>query len=369
VLSKFTASNENRRTFSTDDITYNQDKLTVKLKFVASGIPFECNVSRGKKHEEDLKPNRTDILYPLQLATEQPLLLYFSTRRSILFNSQEPDLQMAAGNQSVAFVEALKPRMLRLQEFTAWWLVQKELADSGSLAAINRLEVLRNAVTTFLDWCTTLQVVRGRKTTLLVDKGGITFDIFQLSDGERGVLAVVLDLARRLAQANPGLDDPLKDGKAIVLIDELDLHLHPQWQRTVVKNLTETFPSCQFIATTHSPQIIGEVKPPGLHFLERRGNHIAVAQRGVQGYGLDTSWILEHFMGTSSRNPDIQEQIDLVENALEDGELEEAREQLNQLRSLINGDDNETFRLEASINNIEALAEDIAQEYEMDSEE
>ena len=52
---------------------------------------------------------------------------------------------------------------------------------------------------------------------------------------------------------------PLSEGHAIVLIDELDLHLHPKWQRQIVHNLTKAFPRCQFIATTHSPQIIGEV--------------------------------------------------------------------------------------------------------------
>ncbi|WP_250558852.1 AAA family ATPase, partial [Escherichia coli] len=50
-------------------------------------------------------------------------------------------------------------------------------------------------------------------------------------------------------------------GEAIVLIDEIDLHLHPKWQRDVLKKLTETFPNCQFIVSTHSPQIIGEIPP------------------------------------------------------------------------------------------------------------
>jgi predicted ATP-binding protein involved in virulence len=359
VLPQFTASEESYLSFTTDDIRLDQDNLTIQLNFMASGIPFEYRVSRrGRRHKFDLKPHRTDILVSLKAAAEQPLVLYFSTQRSMLFG-KGINTQMSAGNQSVAFVEALQPRMLNLTEFTDWWLVQKALANEVSPSAQDRLEVLQNAVTSFLEWCTNLRVVRGQKTTLLLDKDGVTFDVFQLSDGERSILALVLELARRLAQANPKLDNPLRDGKAIVLIDELDLHLHPQWQRTVAGKLTETFPSCQFIATTHSPQIIGEVKPPGLNFLERRGNHIAIVQKGQQGYGLDTSWILEQFMGTSSRNAETQALIDVIEDALEEGDLEPARKHLDQLKSLLHGDDNETIRLEASIDNLEALADEV----------
>ena len=94
---------------------------------------------------------------------------------------------------------------------------------------------------------------------LLIDRNSTTIPVRHLSDGERGSLALVLDLTRRLAQANPGMDDPASEAEAVVLIDEIDLHLHPKWQRQIVRNLTVAFPRCQFIATTHSPQVIGEV--------------------------------------------------------------------------------------------------------------
>ena len=74
---------------------------------------------------------------------------------------------------------------------------------------------------------------------------GETLDLSQLSDGERSFLAMTCDLGRRLALANPQLDDPLR-GAGVVLIDELELHLHPIWQRQIIHNLTTTFPRCQF---------------------------------------------------------------------------------------------------------------------------
>lgn len=76
-------------------------------------------------------------------------------------------------------------------------------------------------------------------------------DVLQLSDGEKCTLALFGDIARRLAIANPSLDDPLQ-GDGVVLIDELELHMHTSWQRKVISMLKKTFPNIQFIITTRS---------------------------------------------------------------------------------------------------------------------
>lgn len=99
----------------------------------------------------------------------------------------------------------------------------------------------------------------------LADGSIKTFRVTQLSDGYRVMLGLVMDLARRMEQANPHL---VKDGMAIanpldlpaiVLIDEIDLHLHPRWQQRVIGDLQRTFPGAQFIVTTHSPQVLTTV--------------------------------------------------------------------------------------------------------------
>ncbi len=102
---------------------------------------------------------------------------------------------------------------------------------------------------------------------MLVRKGKRDLVIDQLSDGEKCLLAMTGDLARRLALANPAMKDPLH-ARGIVLIDEIDLHLHPTWQRQVIPALTSTFPHCQFVASTHSPQVIGSVPKESVKLLE-----------------------------------------------------------------------------------------------------
>lgn len=392
TLPKITASRSRPLEFDkANDITVGQGALTAELSFTAAGIPFEHfihipredyvvdrqqeGVVRGQTYDlperNDLKPDGNAIPNHLKSSKEQPLVLYFSTHRS-LPSMAAPSKAISAGGQAAAFAEALGHRELRIREFADWWLVQQALAhekaqDDRQMSLFEngyyneylyRLDALDAALSRFLDNCTNLQAVRNPEPTLLIDKDGKTLDIRMLSDGERSMIALVLDLARRLAIANPQLESPLTKGKAVVLIDELDLHLHPRWQRTIANQLTETFPNCQFIASTHSPQIIGEVNPKGLNFLVRENGQVKVYS-GTQGYGLDTNWILENLMGTPARSPEAQAQIDSVETALEDGELDKARAELEKLRSMLHGEDGEVVRLEASINNLEALANEV----------
>lgn len=88
------------------------------------------------------------------------------------------------------------------------------------------------------------------------DKGiNRTLRIEQMSDGYKIIIAMVADIASRMAEANPAMLDPLQS-EGIVLIDEVDLHLHPLWQRNIIHQLARTFPNVQFIVTTHSPVVV-----------------------------------------------------------------------------------------------------------------
>lgn len=270
-----------------------------------------------------------------------PLSVYFSTRRSLISN--------AKGQQSggLAFAGSLQSRELMIREFIDWWLVQEELGTS------DRLQALNQAVMLFLDSFTNVRVVREPEPTLIFEKAGVELDVRQLSDGERGMLALVLDLARRLALANPELDDPIRDGKAVVLIDELDLHLHPQWQRTIVQRLTDTFPACQFIATTHSPQIIGEVAPENIILLE---NGVA-PHRPVQSLGMDSNWILQVLMGTPDRNVVINHELERISDLIEDSDYDQARDAINRLRATMPSDP-ELVKLQTRLDRYEILGQE-----------
>jgi predicted ATP-binding protein involved in virulence len=123
---------------------------------------------------------------------------------------------------------------------------------------------------------------------ILINKSGSTFELFQLSDGERSLFAMAADLSRRLTLANPRIDNPL-EGSGVVLIDELELHLHPKWQRTISETLRTLFPNIQFICTTHSPFVIqsmreGEViNLDGQPVIEVGNLSVGTIARGLMG--------------------------------------------------------------------------------------
>jgi predicted ATP-binding protein involved in virulence len=175
----------------------------------------------------------------------------------------------------------------------------------------------------------------------------------QLSDGEKGLLAMVGDLARRLAIANPSLSDPLQ-GSGVVLIDEIELHLHPKWQREIIPALTRTFPNCQFIVTTHSPQVISQVKPEGIYILERTDTGI-VAMRPESSYGRDTNRILEDLMDTPERPQEIKESLLELFRLIARGELDSARQLHQKIADEIGADEPELVGASVSIRRREIL--------------
>lgn len=111
------------------------------------------------------------------------------------------------------------------------------------------------------------------------EKDGIkqTYQIEQLSDGYRMTLAMVMDIARRMAQANPEAENIL-ESEAIILIDEVDLHLHPKWQQTILTDLKRTFKNTQFIVTTHSPQVLTTIGRENIRVLTENAAGEMVAQ-------------------------------------------------------------------------------------------
>jgi predicted ATP-binding protein involved in virulence len=254
--------------------------------------------------------------------SSMPIGLYFSARRSMPIN-REPMKSGSVDGRIAALSEALLDRELNLRPIAQWFQAQEVLSAEKNKSS-NHIESLRSAITSFLPKFNNLRVIgSGNKATFLIDKEGIPLYVNQMSEGERGIFAIVLDLARRLSQANPGLEDPVRDGQAVVLIDELDLHLHPKWQRSVVENLTRTFPNCQFIATTHSPQIIPAVEPERVQLI-KDGKVI----RPDRTLGMDTNWILRNLMETDDRPEQAAEAIKAIESLIHEGDYDAARTQM-----------------------------------------
>lgn len=344
------------RDFSFDDIRVGANALTVECgieidreKFTyLIHKPRESSAPRkkaaGMPREQVLDtPERSEFVGPPpRLATDsqlggRPFAILFSTRRAVA-TDRAPSKGASAGGVQAALAEAFNDRWLRLAEFAEWMRVQQAMQRENS-AAGRVLAAFEDAVTRFLPGYSNLHLSRGTKPKLLIDHDRTTLEVRQLSDGERGTLALVLDLTRRLAQANPKMDAPAATAEAVVLIDELDLHLHPKWQRQIVQNLTTAFPHCQFIATTHSPQVIGEVEHDRIQII---ANGQVYSPR--HSFGVDSSRVLEEIMGVDLRAQEIKGLLSQLSQEIGKQRFESARRLLDKLVNRLGEDDPEVTR-------------------------
>lgn len=144
-----------------------------------------------------------------------------------------------------------------------------------------------------LRFVVTVEQGSGRLEDLAID---------QLSGGCRAVLTLAADLARRMAQGNPHLEDPLKS-EAVVLIDEIELHLHPEWQQRILGDLRRTFPNAQFIVSTHSPQVLTTVAPEHIRELVVESGRVTIREPSAHTFGAEAGDVLDAVMGVDERPP------------------------------------------------------------------
>jgi predicted ATP-binding protein involved in virulence len=186
-----------------------------------------------------------------------------------------------------------------------------------------------------------------RPRGLTFTKGSTTLHVSQLSTGEQVFMALAGDLARRLAAVATLNSDPLS-GKAIVLIDELELHLHPRWQRMIVPWLLKTFPNCQFIVSTHSPQVISEIPSEHVRILEVGAGGIKV-HSAKSTLGRDSNHLLASVFGVSPRKETVEYLIQQADSAVIHGDLDEAKRLISRLELEIEGGPPEVAVLRARL--------------------
>ncbi len=162
----------------------------------------------------------------------------------------------------------------------------------------------------------------------------------RLGYGYQTLIAWVTDFASRMGERYPDSPDPLKE-PAIVLVDEIDLHLHPLWQRKLISFLSERFPNTQFIATAHSPLVVQAAENANIAVLKRVGDHVEIMNdpEQIRGWRIDQILTSDLFGLKSSYPPEVETLFDRKEELLgkaklkprEKDELHEIQEKIDQL--------------------------------------
>ena len=325
-----------------------RNRLSLQLETALDGWNFRVAIAPKSESKATLQ-ERSLPIDSVFLAAKRP----FTNRKkidtnsmTILYSSNRQTLQVTYQSRTEvtsgvrgAYNGALTQRTVELASFVHWYRALQEL---GGIQRQKILLNLREVIREFAGFDSldieVKQITKkiGKKEVILpeyklkLQKNKIWLYINQLSDGERGIIALIFDLTQRLTLANPNLEDPISQGEAIVLIDEIELHLHPSWQRKVLRRLMETFKNCQFIVTTHSPQIIGEVEPRALILLGHENGRV-VREPVSQSLGMDSSWILVHLMGTDERDEETQKELEDIKSAISRKDIQEARRLISNL--------------------------------------
>lgn len=275
--------------------------------------------------------------------SELPVLSFYVATRTIgNIESQLKDISPIS--DPFYLYKNIETAVSSYEDFFSWFKRREDIENERIvLAKENRgindyrdvqLEIVRDVISNFLGEKEGYKLrVSRQENTLYIRKGNAQISFENLSDGEKAVILLLGDIARKLAITTsykfkdlPTTINDIRNGDGIILIDEIDLHLHPSWQRKICGFLKDYFPKCQFIITTHSPQVLGELKTEEIWLL----NDFNV-YRPDSSYGLTSNEILDEMMDVIdddvllSRDGNISKKVQELNLLVELGKIEEAK--------------------------------------------
>lgn len=332
---------------SSDNSLLSVKEFNIKVSFDILDFSYEVSESINAKFainnkilipDNVLASNYTHILRVNK--PNKPIVVFYSADRAI-DTSINLDALTADYNLSdpfLAYTDAFDAKT-DFTEFLTWFKAREDLDNElfrldGKEKYKNdaQLEAVRRSLSYFLEGFSTPHVKRSGKTALYLKKAEEVYSLNQLSDGEKNTFALVADIARRLAIANTEMENPLL-GDGLVLIDEIDLHLHPNWQRKIIPNLRKAFPNVQFVVTTHSPQVLGEVDARCIRVLEAVNGNVAI-YKSEGGIGFSSDEILELVMESTTKNKDALADYKALFDLIYKKDLEKANTKLAALKEL-----------------------------------
>ena len=275
-----------------------------------------------------------------RFARALPLVVYYEQDRIAHSFAQIHELTFSS---RLNWETSLKTTITSPNEFKAWFFERE--ADEGQIVrerqdldyADPELEVVR----TVLNRLEGFTAVRSRRPSdsgeriLYLEKDGANIPFDSLSRGEQAFFLLAADLARRLMLASPVV--PVAEAPGIICIDEIELHLHPAWQRRILNTLAETFPACQFVVSTHSPQVIGGVEARHVRLLTPAENGVRKVSQPIASKGRDSNYILKGILDTPERDDDVSHLFAEFDRLADEGELEEAERVLGKLDEAVEG--------------------------------
>ncbi len=295
-----------------------------------------------------------------QLETENslPVFAFYPVNRAVRDDDFPKRIRIKHEFDPISVYDDFLTSSANFRLFFEWFreredIENENLRTNGILQNVDTLEFLdlqleavRSALEKFLPEYHDFRIKR-QPLRMVVTKGDQELRIDSLSVGETCFIALIGDIARRLSIANPRKRNPL-EGEGVILIDEIDLHLHPAWQRRAVTNITKVFPNVQFVVTTHSPQILSEVAPESIRLLYQEDNLIKFTIP-KQSIGLNSVEILRELMDDPGINSTVPKRIAEIATKIDHDEFDAARELIQKLKVDLKGSIPDIVEAEATI--------------------
>lgn len=316
------------------DLLCNGERVLLTRKYEKPSIRSKAKTIDSKEEYSFLM---NEFFLDSVIKPNIPIFVSYGTNRSVL----EVPLRIRQKHQfsQLTAIERAVENTVDFKTFFEWYRNQEDIENEAirdigfKMYKDKSLECVRKAIEAMLGNVTDLKVRRNPlRMTVKKDKTELIVNL--LSDGEKCTLAMFGDLARRIALANPELEDPLK-GEGLVLIDEIELHMHPTWQRKVLSVLKEVFPNIQFIITTHSPQVLGEADDSyNLYYLKAEDSGERIIEKINRMDGFDSNYILEEYMDTNSLNANFKKLISEANHLIDDCRFDEAEKLISQIAEI-----------------------------------
>jgi len=275
----------------------------------------------AKKNYEKLR-NKEDV--------KLPMIAYYGTGR--LFKetkSLKAKYEKEQSARSYGYHNCLNPNS-NYKEFREWFKEQSQIeinyirkslqsnsdidiSKAPNAKTLNSVRQSVNVVLKHLDW---KDLNFNGEELVVQNSNGIDIAVDSLSDGVKNMLTLVADIAYRCVKLNPHLANPIKETQGIILIDEIEMHLHPSWQQRVISDLTNLFENTQFIITTHSPQVLSSVHNSNIRTIDPNLEEAIIPN--INPYGKQSIVALEDVMYVSSTPPkDVVKEIEILEKYYE----------------------------------------------------
>lgn len=329
--------------FKANDLGAGQSDCRVRIDFDWTATAKTAHLERKFSDGNKISPTLLK-LYNLTKnnnlpTSERALLVYYPQSRGFQTVSRTKDVFDSTEVQN----SSINGNLAAINDLGTWWQERDTeeavtVRDRGDQTYRDpQLQAIRSLIAE-IDSFTGVSYSRTTepKGLILAKTDGSKVSVNDLSSGERGYIILLADLARRLQVMEP--KKPLKDIPGVVLIDEIELNLHPEWQSKILKTLRETFAECQFVVTTHSPPVLSAVESHQVRILSIDRNGYTEVRQPRNTRGRSVGFLLEGVFETPERDPAVARLLEQFDDAYDAGQITEAKTLLTTIERATDGD-------------------------------